>query len=223
MKAFIIALQGNAHSQALAARALETSLANGYEARLHRAYTPETGRRLLRRHRIVAVREGMVPHFEWHRRWTRSGGMLGCFASHYSLWLKCAERDEDLIILEHDARVLRPWPAPKWRDVLHLNWEGSLVRRKMGWAANDLHSPLRRNRVFRAGFVPRELPGFVCMNCTYAYAIHPHAAARLILDAKEVGWFAPDRQIREPIVAIQTLHPAIAEEQEGALYSTTVT
>lgn len=36
--------------------------------------------------------------------------VAGCFASHYLLWKKCIELNEPIVVLEHDARFLRPIP-----------------------------------------------------------------------------------------------------------------
>ena len=48
-------------------------------------------------------------------------GVLGCFISHFSLWEKCIQLNEPIIILEHDALFLRPLPnniLSKFTDVL---------------------------------------------------------------------------------------------------------
>lgn len=37
-------------------------------------------------------------------------GVQGCFFSHWSLWNKCVELNEPIIILEHDAIVTDKWP-----------------------------------------------------------------------------------------------------------------
>jgi GR25 family glycosyltransferase involved in LPS biosynthesis len=37
-------------------------------------------------------------------------GAQGCFLSHYHLWLKCLELSEPIIILEHDAVIIGPFP-----------------------------------------------------------------------------------------------------------------
>jgi glycosyl transferase, family 25 len=34
-----------------------------------------------------------------------SGGEIACFASHYSLWKKCIELDETIIVLEDDVKI----------------------------------------------------------------------------------------------------------------------
>jgi|TARA_B110000285_G_scaffold56571_1_gene64311 GR25 family glycosyltransferase involved in LPS biosynthesis len=42
---------------------------------------------------------------------TRPERVMSCFASQLSLWAKCAEGDEDFLVLEHDARMVNPMPS----------------------------------------------------------------------------------------------------------------
>jgi hypothetical protein len=81
----------------------------------------------------------------------------------------------------------------------------------------DNYAPVIENSIYRMGFSPQEAAGIVSMNCCYSYAIKPPAALTLIANAKEHGWFAADRFIREPLVEIYTINPKIAEEQPEAV------
>tara|TARA_R100000742_G_C4279628_1_gene104823 strand:- start:1100 stop:2980 length:1881 start_codon:yes stop_codon:yes gene_type:complete len=38
-----------------------------------------------------------------------TGGEIGCFLSHYSLWMKCVELDEPIMIFEDDANITDEW------------------------------------------------------------------------------------------------------------------
>jgi GR25 family glycosyltransferase involved in LPS biosynthesis len=44
-----------------------------------------------------------------HRK--ESLGIKGCFLSHFLLWEKCLELNEPIMILEHDALMIRPLPT----------------------------------------------------------------------------------------------------------------
>lgn len=50
---------------------------------------------------------------------------MACFMSHYRLWKKCAEDNEALIVLEHDAMFIRKLNVDLQRetsyDVVSLN------------------------------------------------------------------------------------------------------
>lgn len=216
MKAFIIQLEMVPDSVKSAAIALATSLANGYDAKLFAAYTGITGKMYLEALGLCQNPNIAKQH---------NAGAVGCFASHHALWVKCVELDEPIIILEHDAVALRPWPTPTWNDVLHLDCNGSLYRRSEQYRykfVNDRRNPVVENSVYNMGFIPHEW-GFPTMSCNYAYAITPAAAQKLIDETRTNGYFFADRIIREPVVNIDTIHPPVFEEQPHAIYFSTTT
>lgn len=45
-----------------------------------------------------------------HKNRDLTKGEIGCFLSHYELWLKCIALNEPIIILEHDGIFIRPIP-----------------------------------------------------------------------------------------------------------------
>ena len=203
-------------SERLAAKAFESAKNLGYEPFYFMAYTKDDSIELLNEHSVKPISDASYPYFDLYNRWTSVPGTRGCFASHYSLWNVSCQFDEPIIIMEHDAIMLKEWENPQWKDVLHLDWEGSIRRRKMR-NGFDSYDTVKENSVFRMGFSPGEASGIISMNCCYAYGIKPHAAAKLIEQAKSIGWFAADRFIHEPIVNIETIHPKIAEEQPEAV------
>ena len=205
MQVHVIAIQKHPQSWQAGLTALASAQTHGYEARMFEAYTGHDGRAYLAAQGL-ALRAGMKPH---------SLGTAGCFASHHALWTRCAEQGEAMVIAEHDALFVRAWPEPVWQDVLHLNWEGSSLRRARGFA--DIYAPRKDHAVYRHGFTPYDWPGLVTMSCAYAYALTPVAAARLLDDARQHGWWDADRLTREPVVSIETIHPAVAVEQAIAL------
>lgn len=48
-------------------------------------------------------------------------GVIGCFYSHYSLWQKCMELDEPIMIFEDDVKFYRGWQPVEWEGVLILS------------------------------------------------------------------------------------------------------
>jgi len=216
VKVFIITIEGMESSERLAAKAFESAKQFGYEAFYFAAYTKDDSLSLFEDHNIKPVWDYNIPYFNLYNKWTSVPGTRGCFASHYALWNICVEFNEPIIILEHDAILLREWSSPEWSDILHLDWEGSIRRRKMR-NGFDQYCTVQENSVFRMGFSPGEASGVYSMNCCYAYAINPNGAEKLINETKINGWFAADRFIREPIVSIETIHPKIAEEQPEAI------
>lgn len=48
-------------------------------------------------------------------------GVIGCFYSHYTLWKKCAELNEPVMIFEDDVKFYRGWHPVDWEGVLILS------------------------------------------------------------------------------------------------------
>jgi GR25 family glycosyltransferase involved in LPS biosynthesis len=216
MKTFTITLSNNEQSKTLAQKSFNSSIQNGYDAHIFEAHCGLEAVEYLNSENVFPISDSSYPYFSLYNSWTSVPGTIGCFASHYNLWKVCVDLNESIIVLEHDSIVKKPWSNVSWDGILHLDWEGSLRRRNMR-NSTDFYLPVIENSVYRMGFSPQETTGVVSMNCTYAYAIKPHAAQNLITDAKENGWFATDRFIREPIVTIFTIHPKLAEEQPEAV------
>ena len=48
-------------------------------------------------------------------------GVIGCFYSHYSLWRKCVDLGEPIMIFEDDVKFYRGWTPVDWEGVLILS------------------------------------------------------------------------------------------------------
>jgi GR25 family glycosyltransferase involved in LPS biosynthesis len=222
MKTFIIAIKNHKESEELANRSVLIANELGYEASIFYSLTNGLDMQgsesldFLNSENVYPILRPRDMHYAMYKHWTNIAGVRGSFSSHYRLWLKCIELQEPIVILEHDAILVKPWQKQEWEDVLHLDWEGSLKRRQFR-GSKDKHLPVVENSIFRMGFMPEETQGTISMNCCYAYAITPDACRKLVEESRYHGWFAVDRFIREPLVQIQTVHPKIAEEVPEAL------
>jgi GR25 family glycosyltransferase involved in LPS biosynthesis len=96
-------------------------------------------------------------------------GVKGCFYSHYSLWKKCVELDEPIIIWEDDIVLKRSFIEVDWDDVLvvALGHPTKSVR-----YLHFLESPEGTPKA--ETYFNSSMPG--CCG----YAIKPHAARKLI-------------------------------------------
>ncbi len=47
--------------------------------------------------------------------------LMGCFASHFQLWMRCLELDKPIIVLEHDALFHSSIPSLRFKHVIALN------------------------------------------------------------------------------------------------------
>ena len=117
---------------------------------------------------------------------------MGCFASHFSLWMKCIELGESIIILEHDVTFVSRVPTLKFRHVANLSYNAIWKPHINFWARNN-----------QENYYP-----FTYMRGLGAYAITPEAAALLVEAARRGVVFAADNFIRRDVVSIVDYRPA---------------
>ena len=114
---------------------------------------------------------------------------VACFLSHFLLWVKCAEQDEPIVILEHDAIMVRPYTVHPFFNV--ISYLGC-IEQANGWQPQfplPPHGQLNEN--FR--FILR----------AHAYAIDPMVAKNLVAKVIKAGVFtSADVMIRADEFAI---------------------
>lgn len=101
--AYIIAIKGNVESEKLATRCLQSCVAVGVPVKVWQAFDG-TGEHII-----------TPPHLEHQQyvNWIKqpndkySNSQIACFFSHLSLWAHCAAIDKPIIILEHDAIMIK--------------------------------------------------------------------------------------------------------------------
>lgn len=216
MRAYIIRMPWNHKSCALSTVGYESGINYDYQIEYFNALEPKHVEEYFVKNNMKEVFDQSVPYFDTHKNWIKLRGMRGSVCSHILLWQKCVEINEPIVILEHDAVLIRKWPDVDWEDVLHLDYEGSIKRRHLR-RDSDIYRSKIIDGVFEMGFSPADMPEMVTMNCVYAYAIKPSAAQAAISDVYSSGFFAADRILRSPIVKIETINPKIAEEQPDAM------
>ena len=118
-----------------------------------------------------------------------------CAVSHFRLWKQCAENDETMVVLEHDAVFVKKFDP---KNYIHKKW-GVL----------GLNSPIgntRKGQRFHAQVeshgkgiqdIPKiDMDGELPLPCglagNSAYIIKPHAATKLLEKVEEVGMWPND-------------------------------
>ena len=104
--AYIITLKDNAESLKLADRCLKSCKDVGMKAVLWEAFDgTEEGNLKVPEHLKDQI------YLSWLKRPNDrlSSSQLGVFYSHYSLWAHCAYIDKPIVILEHDAVMVKPY------------------------------------------------------------------------------------------------------------------
>ena len=119
------------------------------------------------------------------RLWFTSGkmptsGEIGCYASHYLLWVKCIELNQPIIIIEDDVRL-----AENAKDIIKLALEKIgqyqfLRLEPIEENGEEIHSVEDVNNV-KISLMKKNLYG------ARAYAISPQAAIKLI----KHRWYVP--------------------------------
>jgi GR25 family glycosyltransferase involved in LPS biosynthesis len=102
MKSFVIAIKDNEQSIRMLNDCLMSAKTHNWNVETFwgvdkTVITEETWKNL-----------GLTPSQD--KKFQRRVGAQGCFLSHYHLWLSCLELSEPIIILEHDAVIINPYP-----------------------------------------------------------------------------------------------------------------
>lgn len=122
-------------------------------------------------------------------------GIVGCLISHLRLWKKCIEMKEPILILEHDAVVIRNIPQnilDKFEDVCHLDW---LSRRTPNYDKEvmlDKGTEVNLYMQKRPPFSGLELYNKSHIKGSHSYIIKPQGAQKLKDFVWAAGALAPD-------------------------------
>ena len=94
---------------------------------------------------------------------------IACFLSHYSLWCMCLDKDRPIVILEHDAIMVKQY--------LRHNYYNNIVY--MGGSEQVEHGSLQSNYTVPPHASDQKgLDRFICR--AHAYAIDPAIAKNLV-------------------------------------------
>lgn len=156
----------------------------------------------------------LFKHYNKAKHFKRKGrslslGELGCFASHYSLWKKCIEKDKPIIILEDDILLLE-----NFRDFYYISEEIS-NKYSFLW----LHKNYRNNEKIAI----ENIDNFSIVKfkrdyfCAQGYMLTPKAAQKLLSYCEE--WFYPvdDQMARfyENHTTLFALYPPCIDKEDN--------
>ena len=92
---------------------------------------------------------------------------IACFLSHYALWCLCLDIDRPIVILEHDAIMIKPYPVHKYyNNIVYLGSKEQHIFNK------EVYS------IPPHGSDHKGLYRFICR--AHAYAIDPAIAKNLV-------------------------------------------
>lgn len=196
--AYIITLEGNEHSQKMSLRCQASCRQVGQPFYVWPAFDGTGDQLIYPRH--LEGRE----HFTWikHTNNKVTTSEIGCVMSHYSLWCHCINIDRPIVILEHDAVMLK-------RYVYHDGY-------------NQINYLGKRSQL-QEGLTGRIPPHysigwsnlFIC--CTHAYAIDPAVAKNLVAHLIKWGITGPADHIMRADIFNIAQDGLYAVEEPGEL------
>jgi len=140
-------------------------------------------------------------------------GVLGCLASHYTLWKHSVENNEIICIFEHDGILLRPIPC----NIESLFDEFLLLDpyNKFSQAYENQHLKKLDNNFTIIDYNSPDSRKKYNVKSEYAmglqaYIIKPKAAKKLIKYISVNGFVPADMQCNKDIINLQTTQPACA-------------
>lgn len=117
---------------------------------------------------------------------------VACVLSHLSLWSRCAQIDQPIVILEHDAIMLKPYLTHSVYN--SISYLGCAEQKKHGWP------------IFQTPPHGSEGPGHHFILRAHAYAIDPAVARQLISHVIRFGISeSADKLIRADIFPMHQL------------------
>lgn len=129
-------------------------------------------------------------------------GEVACALSHISLWVKCIEEDQPLVILEHDSVMVQPYTQHAvYNSICYL---GSHEQVKQGWQVMPTPPHASEGQNYH----------FICR--AHAYAIDPAVAKNMLAQVIKYGITAPlDILLRADIFPMHQMG-VFAYDEKGA-------
>ena len=111
---FVITIMENERSVQVADRCVKSGQVFGYKIEKHPAYSPQNCNVNQELDNLNYDRSGFI------EKYSRPENCIAGFLSHHSLWMKCLELNEPIVIFEHDAVVTNDIPNLVLFDILNL-------------------------------------------------------------------------------------------------------
>jgi len=200
MKCRIIRLAGNAFSMRISQDCIQAAEKFGLDIQPFDGLYPDQAQKFFDRF-------GIKKHPAKLKK--DSPGILGCAASHFSLWQQCRDDDVPYMILEQDAYMIRPMPINLvFDDVLKLDscnpFDASYdacvaVEKEQGICDYDVNW----------GYKVKAAPYGGYFLGAWSYIIKPHAADKLIQAFHTNGWVPADKQFGSHLLHLETVQQTV--------------
>lgn len=227
MKAYIITLSGNQQSTEMADRCVESIENTNSNINWHHfeAVTPLTvataTKQVFGRNVPWTWQEGNDFKTGLYKRPYEANDearVVACALSHFSLWKKCADGNEPIMVLEHDAKFIRKfdisdlpdnWGALGLNDPVGNTRKGRLFNQKIKEMGEGVH----RVPVIDG---PNEPPLPMGLAGNSAYIIKPEAAKEVLETVADVGMWPNDAILcRQLFRWLKVINPYYTIVQRG--------
>lgn len=175
---------------------------------------------------IATIPSNVVDNFKsrgikWNYPWTKShldiqSGLyktvyetadpakrMSCFMSHYRLWEECAEKNEDFLVLEHDALFVRRLKIETLEEssykIISINDPRGATRRSQAYHELICEHEIAPVPWIDDAKIPQGLPG------NSAYYLKPEGAMKLLLLVKEYGGWPNDAIMCKQLLSAKTI------------------
>jgi len=134
-----------------------------------------------------------------------------CFYSHYELWNRCADLNENVVIVEHDTECILDNNIPEIDKSLKSAAQLSTDSILWNWPWYNTDSV--KSKYIKNGHGLHEIfycqpSGLKCMSGNTAYIITPAACKHLIKDCQDNGWTQNDLLINTDQFPLYYLTPS---------------
>lgn len=204
MKTYIIRLDENEHSCRMAQDCYEQAAKFNLQPEFFKAIHGKDSE-------LHYQKTGVFP-----KRKMKKGrlGVLGCFFSHYYLWLECIQTNIPIVILEHDGYIIKPFDETildEFKDVLKLDRLDPYSKSYNSSLEQEKNLPLQIQKYINLNPKnPEKIGTGNYFKGAYSYIIKPAAAKKLIDHIAEHGHVPADQQIGDWILDTQTTVPTVA-------------
>lgn len=141
-------------------------------------------------------------------------GVLGCFFSHYYLWLEAIKTNRPVLVLEHDGYIVKPVTddiLDGFEDVLKLDRLDPYSKSYTNMLEKEAHLDLEIQKYTNLNPKnPDKIGTGNYFKGAYAYIIKPSGAKKLVEHIKEHGHVPADQQIGDWVVDTKTTVPSLA-------------
>lgn len=234
MKAFVITIKNNKYSEKVADRCIKSAYDFGlrvekfYGTNKSEAWSVMKDRGLewtwanMNTEVVYCQKTGLKMH---PYRCDSLDPVIGCTMSHYSLWTRCVELNEPIVILEHDAVFINTFPHDiEFYGICGLNDPRGATRKADLWYQQSIQR--KGIGVFPKPLVnteeDKDTPDGLAGNS--ALIIKPWAAKKVIDKVHEVGVWPNDATICQQLFPwLEEYYPFITTAKQSLSTTTTNT